>query len=375
MPLAELSVSGYRSVRRIRLKLRRINVITGPSGCGKSNLYNAVLLLAKAAVGDFARAIAEQGGMPSVLWAGVQKRFGKRPEPRRVVLSLKTDQFGFELQCGLPENGPSQERRSQKNIMAPPSQFLLDPEMKSESAWMTTARGGRVVLLERDGALATLRNAAGRMSACPPLLHQAESVLSQIHEPHLYPDLWRLRSEMLRWRFYHCFRTDPGAPLRHPRLGVMTPVLAGDGADLAAALQTIVEIGDAGALREAVACAFRGTRIEVASDCGRFRVMMHLPGIPRPLEANELSDGTLRYLCLIAALLSPRPPLLLGLSEPETGIHPDLVPVLARMMANAARHSQLWITTRSPALAEKIAEFSGDDPIRLAMTDGETRLA
>ena len=87
MAIRELHVEGYRSIRRLRLRLGKVNVLTGPNGCGKSNLYQAVFLLAKAAEGSFARAIAEEGGMPSVLWAGVQKRRTRRKEPRRTRTS------------------------------------------------------------------------------------------------------------------------------------------------------------------------------------------------------------------------------------------------------------------------------------------------
>ena len=74
MVIRELRVSGYRSVRELRLRLGNVNVLVGPNGCGKSNLYNSVFLLAKAANGDFARVVAEEGGMASLLWAGLLVR-------------------------------------------------------------------------------------------------------------------------------------------------------------------------------------------------------------------------------------------------------------------------------------------------------------
>src|SRR5258708_30167192 len=79
--IREIHVTGYRSVRQLRLKLRNINVLTGPNPSGKSNLYNSVFLLAKAAAGGFAQVIAEEGGMPSGLWAGAGKArtFGSAP--------------------------------------------------------------------------------------------------------------------------------------------------------------------------------------------------------------------------------------------------------------------------------------------------------
>ena len=367
MPIRELRVAGYRSIRDLTLPLGPVNVLTGPNGCGKSNLYRAMFLLARAAEGGFGPAIAGEGGMPSVLWAGREKvRLTRRAKPRRVVLSFAMDDYSYELQFGLPASGtPSIE----------PSMFLLDPEVKAESVWIDGPRGRRVALMERDHSAVSMRDAEGRMAPYPLGLYKSESVLSQIREPHLYPELASLSAAMRQWRFYHQFRTDPDSPIRQPQIGVMTPVLGHEGGNLAAALQTIVEIGAARELEEAIDRAFPGARLEIASERTRFRLLLHMPGVLRPLEGPEFSDGTLRYLCLVAALLSPRPPALLALNEPETSIHPDLLAPLARLVANAARDSQFWITTHSRALAEEVERLSGHPPVALRMDDGETRLA
>src|SRR5947208_16077672 len=96
----EIHVSGYRSVRQLRLPLRQINVLTGPNGSGKSNLYNSVFLLAKAASGGFAQVIAEEGGMPSVLWAGPRRTRSsdsRQKDPVRMTLGVKMETFCHEL--------------------------------------------------------------------------------------------------------------------------------------------------------------------------------------------------------------------------------------------------------------------------------------
>ncbi len=362
MAIRELRVAGYRSIRELRLELGPVNVLTGANGCGKSNLYKSVLLLARAASGGFAPALAEEGGMPSVLWAGARKKLRAKREPVRVVLEATLDLFGFRLECGLPPSSPES-----------PSAFRRDPEIKEESVWLADPSARRAVLMQRSGASATIRDAGGHMVKYPIALYSSESVLAQIHEPHLYPELSALREEMRRWRFYHHFRTDPASPLRHPQTGVLTPVLGHDGADLAAALQTILEIGDAEGLHGAIDRAFPGGRLEISvdDDHTRFGVMLRTPGVLRPLEAAELSDGTLRYLCLVAALLSPRPPSLLALNEPETSMHPDLIAPLARLMTRA-RDTQLWITTHSPELASAIERFSGRPALRLKLSEGAT---
>jgi predicted ATPase len=371
--LREIHVSGYRSVRELRLKLKHINVLTGPNASGKSNLYNSVFLLAKAASGGLAQVIAEEGGMPSVLWAGARKSRSvgsTRLEPARMSLGIKTDTFNYDLICGLPKlQGPIPTSQFH-------SAFHLDPEVKEEHVWMEASNGLRVTFFKRDARGVWILDSGERLTDYSGQLMQTESVLSQLREPHLYPELSALRSEMSRWRFYHHFRTDVDSPLRHPQVGVRTPVLSHDGRDLAAALQTINEIGQSEDLHEAIRQAFPGSSLEIEHDeeTGMFAVLMRMPGLKRPLRARELSDGTLRYLCLLAALLSPHPPALLALNEPETSLHPDLLEPLAAQMVKASRNSQLWAVTHSARLAELVEKHSGEPPVRLELVSGETRV-
>jgi predicted ATPase len=157
---------------------------------------------------------------------------------------------------------------------------------------------------------------------------------------------------------------DAGSPARTPQVGTRTWALADDGADLAAALQTISEDGRSG-LDEAVADAFAGARLEVATHDGLFDVRLHQPGMLRPLRSAELSDGTLRYLLWLAALLTPVPPRLMALNEPETSLHPSLLPPLARLVARAARRTQLVVVTHSDQLVDELVEaftVDGVDP-------------
>jgi predicted ATPase len=363
VPIREIRVQGYRSIKDLNLKLRQINVLTGPNGSGKSNLYNSVFLLAKAASGGFAYVIAGEGGMPSVLWAGPRRTRSsdnRQRDPVRMVLGVKTDVFCYEFSCGL-----SQIRKSA---------FSLDPEVKEEWVWMETGRNRKVTFFERGPNGTWILDKNEQRANYSGELVATESVLSQLREPHLYPELSALRSEMNQWRFYHHFRTDPDSPLRHPQVGVRTPVLSHDGRDLAAALQTIIEIGQTEDLDAAIKQVFPGAELVIENDDGAFAVSLHMPGLCRPLSSRELSDGTLRYLCLLAALLSPRPPALLALNEPETSLHPDLLDPLAKQIVNAGRNSQLWVVTHSLRLAELVEKYSGESPIRLELNGGETRV-
>jgi predicted ATPase len=361
MSILEFSVSGYRSLQDLTLSLNHINVITGPNGCGKSNLYNAICLLGKTSEGSLAKTLALEGGMPSVLWAGERKNLTRTKKPVRMSLKVKTDLFSYELSLGLPAGSP-------------PSLFALDPEVKEEYVWHGEERRKSTTFLERKVTSTWVMNQYGEQVEYPLVLTQTESVLSQLHEPHLYPELSVIRESMRKWRFYHHFRTDVYSPLRYPQVGVRTPVMSNDGQDYAAALQTIIEIGDHQALFDAIDDAFPGCKLIVKSDHARFEVLLQQPGILRPLEARELSDGTLRYLCLIAALLSPRPPEFLALNEPEMSLHPDLIEPLANLILRASRDSQIWITTHSQLLTACLSKLTQQDPIKLNKKEGCTKI-
>ncbi|MEH0824370.1 MULTISPECIES: AAA family ATPase [unclassified Micromonospora] len=171
-------------------------------------------------------------------------------------------------------------------------------------------------------------------------------------------------------------RADADAPARRAQIGTRTLVLGHDGADLAAALQTIREIGDHAALAAAVDAAFPGSELEIGAEAGRFEVRLRQPGLLRALGTAELSDGTLRYLLWVAALLTPRPPALLVLNEPETSLHPDLLRPLAGLILAGATRTQVVVVSHArgllSALEHDAEELTRIEPIK---EFGETRVA
>ena len=100
---------------------------------------------------------------------------------------------------------------------------------------------------------------------------------------------------------------------------------------------------------------------------GRVEVALSQPGLLRPLSPGELSDGTLRYLLLVAALKTTRPPGLLVLNEPETSLHRALLPALAGLISDAAQSTQVLVVTHAPELIEGLPAH-----VRAARADGDT---
>ena len=104
-------------------------------------------------------------------------------------------------------------------------------------------------------------------------------------------------------------------------------------------------------------------------------VELEQPGMLRRLGAQELSDGTLRFLLWVAALLTPRPPPMMVLNEPETSLHPDLLPALANLIAHASTTCQIWVVTHSNRLINALEAQTECASLRLEKDLGETRLS
>lgn len=366
--VSRLCVSGYRSLRDVRLEIHPLTVVTGANGSGKSSLYRALRLLADVAQGRIIQSLALEGGLSSVLWAGPEQfsRAMKRGEqpvqgtvrkaPVSVKLGFSSESYGYAIDLGLP----------------PPERiFGRDPQIKVESMWTGLLLQRANAFAERHGPSVTLRDRNGQRRQAYSRLQPFDSMLTHCANPEDGAELLLLREHLRGWRFYDHFRTDSEAPARRRQVGTRTPVLAGDGADLAAAIATIQEIGVEGQLDAAVTDAFPGGSIDVAVSDGYFEVEMRQHGLLRPLKTAELSDGTLRYLLLVAALLSPRPPSLMILNEPETSLHPDLLPPLARLIADASKTSQIIVVSHALSLVSAL-RAAGAHQIVLVKELGET---
>ncbi|MGY1712153.1 AAA family ATPase [Geodermatophilus sp. SYSU D00758] len=258
-----------------------------------------------------------------MLWAGPEVvgaavRSGRaettgtvRRGPVAVRVGLGGDDLGYSLDLGLPRPDLT-------------SMFTRDPEVKREVVWAGPVMRPAGLLVERHGP-AVMTREGRRWADTGRRLERQESLLAEVADPVAAPEVLTLRTRVRGWRFYDAFRTDPAAPARAARPGTFTPVVADDGGDLASALQTLRELGHGEDLDAAVDGAFPGSSVQVVDADGLFRVRLRQPGLLRPLDAAELSDGTLRFLLWAAALLTPRPPELFVLNEPETSLHPELL--------------------------------------------------
>jgi predicted ATPase len=367
--ITRLAVSGYRSIRELVLSPGRLTIVTGANGAGKSSLYRALRLLADVAQGRIVQSLAMEGGLQSTLWAGPEKfsramKSGAAPiqplaanSPKTLKLGFASDTYGFAIDLG-----PSSTATKF---------FPLDPQIKVEAQWTEPVLGRSGLFAERRGPSVRIRDDNGEWRQAATALAGVDSMMTHCAGMRDAHDLSILRETMRRWRFYDNLRTDREAPARRPQVATFTPALADDGGDLAAALATIDEIGASRALADTIADAFPGGAVQFSTE-GYFEVLMRQHGLLRPLRMAELSEGTLRYLQLAAALLTPRPPPLMVFNEPEASLHPSLIAPLACLMRKAAADTQIIVVSHSARLVD---EFCGDDAcleIALEKQLGET---
>lgn len=358
-----IAVAGYRSLRAVVLPLGGLTVVTGPNGSGKSSLYRAVRLLAQSALGRLPGELAVEGGLSSVFWAGPESstsvRRGQplqgttRSAPIALRLGVATDELGYQLDIGVPARG---ERI-----------FPSDITVRSETVFAGESWRPSGALARRHHGAVQISDGRSWQTIAGNLPTDA-SMLSEYGDPHAMPELLAARKLLRGWRFYDGFRVDADAPVRRPSIGVRTPVLAEDGSDLVPAILTAKSMGER-LLAPTIADAFDGATLDTREHLGRYELRLRQPGMLRTLWASELSDGTLRYLLWTAALLTERPPPLLVLNEPETSLHPELIPPLGRLILQVAQRTQIIVVSHYRPLIDAIGAVRLTDVDRDA--DGE----
>ncbi len=361
MQIRSMFSANYRSLKSIRMDMAGVNLFIGENGVGKSNLYRALQLIQAAVRGRLAHEIAREGGMASALWSG-KRRSG---DPVRIKLEVELlDEvqalsFLYRVEAGL---------RPPKAAAG----FMFEPQVKEEE--LKVDAGRPVTVMKRAGPGIFVRNAAGRMEEHPEQALTSETAIALLGDAGHYPEIGTFRRAIDGWRFFHGFRTDRDSPLRAPCLAVTAPMLDEDGSNLAAVFATLFHTRqDTVDLDRAIADAFGGARLVVPEPEEFAEFSLVFPDFPlRQFSPRELSDGQMRFLALAGALLSYRKPRFIALNEPETSLHPDMLPALAEMIANASLDSQIWIVTHSELLAAEIQKRCGTRPKRVIRNDGAT---
>ena len=349
-----LKVSGLLSFgpQGIDLPMEPLNVLIGLNGSGKSNLLE-VLALLRAAPRELAEPIKRGGGIWEWLWKGDEspgkatlEAFVNDPEkdnPLRHVLEF-TDHGGrFEV---TDERIECAETEFAYHLHQGQHIFDVQTEPKDQRT------SSRPIL---SGSASIVSESLG-LNAYRERTKPEESVLSQVRDAQTYPALYCLQEQYERIRLYRNWSFGPVAELRRNQTTHdPSDFLNEGGANLALVLSHF-QGENKRKLVAALQELFDGiVDVNCPVTGGTVSLFLEEQG-GRQIPASRLSDGTLRYLCLLAVLLHPKPPSLVAIEEPELGLHPDLLPTLSDLLVQASERSQLIVTTHSDVLVDALTD-------------------
>lgn len=322
----------------IDLPLQGLNVLIGPNGAGKSNLL-AVLSLLKAAPDQLAHPIQARGGVKEWLWQGPGSK------SRAVVETIVDYPPGpgpLRHLWRIAEHGARLEVTEEQIAFASPAQE--DP-----TNLIYRFQGKRAVLRARQKQQ---RPWQWRREELKP----EESILSQVRGPATYPALRWLQSQYRQMALYR--DTNLATALRQAQSSRGLDSFLSETGENAALVFNSMRLQTRSELLPALSALYpniQGLHIKIVD--GRLLFLLE-EGSGIQVPATHLGDGTLHYLCLLLVLLHPNPPPLIALEEPETGLHPDVIPELADLLVRASQRTQLIVTTYSPMLIDALSDHA-----------------
>ncbi|MBN3873161.1 AAA family ATPase [Nostoc sp. JL33] len=352
-------MEGKRFIRTLRLEnflsygsegeeieLQPLNVLIGPNASGKSNLIEAIGIL-KATPTDLPAPFRQGGGIGEFLWKGGQENpvatieatldYPQRPQNLRYQVSLTA--IGQRL-LELVDEAIENER----------------PYPGSDDVYFyyRYQRGRPVLNINKLDDDFNIQRTLRREDLIPD-----QSVLSQRKDPDLYPELSYLSTAFSNIGLYRDWQMGRySVPRNAQKPDLPEHPLLEDGSNLGLFLNNLKnKIGHRKIIDKLKKFYEAAEELGVIISGGTVQIIIREEGLIEPIPANRLSDGTLRYLFLMALLLDPVPPPLICIEEPEIGLHPDILPTIAEMLIEASQKTQLIVTTHSDALVSALSEY------------------
>ena len=320
------------------IDLRAMNLLIGPNGSGKSNLIEAINLL-RAAPKEWREVTRKGGGVAEWIWKGGKKK----PAAVEAIISN-------------PKG--SQPLRHSMAFHAVAQAFALDDE-RVESEKPNPGQLQPYFFYRYQNGNPVLNTAGnGQRRLSRDTIESDRSILAQRRDPEIYPELAWVASAYESIRIYREWAFGRGAVFREPQKADMrNDVLEEDFSNLGLFLNRLKTKHPAAkkAILNGLKDLYDGIQdFEVFVEGGTVQVFFTEGDFSIP--ATRLSDGTLRYLCLLAILCDPEPPKLVCIEEPELGLHPDILPKVADLLLKASERTQLIVTTHSDLLVDAMTE-------------------
>jgi predicted ATPase len=383
MKILKLNLKGFRSLKQIDWQPGNLNVLIGPNASGKSNLMRAIEFISAAASGGLGRLVQDAGGIGALCWdnqknAAITVRL--KTSPIDAGRDLERESLTYDLE--LLRLGESSNFRVNGELLA--KQFAFEHnEAPSPYKFVERRRATAHIYDETkrdDGS--NLRK--GLVPVPEDALQEEETVLSVAGNPIVGSFLQNrvitaYQRDLLSWSVYHAFGSHPESAIRKPLVVRHEKRVTPDGENLVSVLQTLYtstrdfrqRIDDA--LRAAFPDSFEELLFQPVAD-QRVQLAIQFTGLSHPTPAANLSDGTLRFLFLLTILGSSEAGPVICVDEPEIGLHPSMLSIVAEFAVEASRRSQIIISTHSEAL---LNAFNGTllNTTVVKWSEGATKLA
>ena len=339
MLIRSLSLANFLSFGEVAapIPLGPLNVIIGPNGAGKSNVLEAIALL-QSAPDQLLKPIREGGGIRDWLYKGGN---GTPVAALDVVLENPKGVQNLRYHLQFTETGQRFE--------------MVDERIENEAALDGKAQPYFFYHFNRGRPVLNVKS--GRRELRQEDIDQDRSILAQRRDPDQYPELTWLGQVLGTMRLYREWSFGRYTPPRLPqKADLPNEHLEPDGSNLGLVLNRLRrDPATKQRLLQALQALYDGIDdYDVQIEGGTVQVFFHEGRFTVP--ATRLSDGTLRYLCLLAVLCHPAPPPLVCIEEPELGLHPDVLPTLADLLKEASTRTQLIVTTHSDVLVDAMTD-------------------
>lgn len=349
MAIQRLEIHGYRSFEHAVWEPGKLNLLVGPNASGKSNLLRLLEFIAEVAAGRLEKSVNSAGGMVPLLWNQEAQSLGWKvtidpvDEPRDPV----TDRITYQMELMQRERGgyaiasDSLGNWYEYDLGRGPSPYWIYVRHPPEAVFFD----------QRANALVPTKGYS-----------PAESLLSQLSDPQTNPIPTLARRALESWRVYHGLEIGPDSVIRRPFVPQYSKLVEPDGSNVFGVLQTLYEGGRdfKREIDEGMTAAF-GEEFEsvkfLPASRGTIQLAVQWRLSQAPHFADALSDGTLRFLFLLTILASPEPPPLIAIDEPEVGLHPSMLGIVADYAIAAAERTQVVISSHSPEFLDCFTEY------------------
>jgi predicted ATPase len=366
MAIQELEVQGYRSFQEITWRPGRLNLLVGPNGSGKSNLLRLLELISNVAQGRLAAALKESGGMVPLLWDHRATSFAWKLRINPVDPGRDRAKDAITLEFELENIPHTSSYQIVKDSLS--NRVKFDQALEKSPYW----------IYQRDVRRAMVYDQQARKLVRFDEPDPNESLLAQISDPRTNPIPTHTRRSLEGWRIYHDVHVERGSAMRSPVTTQYVKLVEPDGSNLVSVLHTLYTSDrefkrriDEG-MRAGFGAQFEELVFQPAA-AQQIQLAVQWRSSKGPHSGQDLSDGTLRFLFLLTVLASPEPATLIAIDEPEVGLHPSMLPIIAEYAAEAAERTQVVLTSHSPVFLDAFSWVPSEVTL-LHWEDGGSRL-